>query len=709
MGAELHFALLRGAESWGVRRRERWPDRTSRPHLSRYPVSHILWRPDRTAMSFSRFVFLLAFLLVAPASAQERVLAVISVEAGGHDRVDTPVLVSLEGLPGAARELALVEVTGGAERCVPAQVLAGDPPRLAFVLDGTTPVGAVRAFEVRAREGRDAVATGQGAAGAANMRMAAASDGGATRLVADGTEVLAYRHAIDPAPEGSNPLFARGGYIHPLRSPSGEELTRTRPGDHLHHMGLWNPWTQTVFEGRTVDFWNLGSGQGTVRPVAVLSRIAGPVVAGFTASLDHVDFTSGEEKVALRERWDVRAWRTGAQRPLNVVDFTSTIAAASDSALRILAYRYQGIGLRGRAEWGDANSTLLTSEGHDKSSANTTRARWLMVQGETGANERSSGFLLLAAPTNHDHPERLRVWPTGEHDGVENIFVNFNPAQETDWVIVPGRPETLRYRIVTFDGPMSAEEAETLWADWAEPPSVTLRPAGLEGRRVLVYTKNGKGYVHDNIPYSIAAMRGLAGANGFEIEASDDPAVFTPENLARFDAIVFSNTNNETFDTDAQREALQAYVRGGGGIVGIHSASGSERDWPWFSALLGGNFVRHAPRQDFTAEVVDAGHPATAFLPRRWAIADDECYFLDELNPAIRVLLAADLVTVEDGDREPMPGTLFADRYPIAWYQAFDGGRQFYTSLGHRIEHYQDPVFLRHVLGGLRWVVNGDR
>ena len=655
---------------------------------------------DRTALESAPTAlgFALLLALAVPAAHAQDVVAVLSVSAGTHVRSETLVLAGLDAIPIGSGDFRLIEVTDGREIETASQVLAGDPPRLAFVLDGTTPVGAVRAFELR-RAGSQA----------GTDPMAATDDGGAIRLVAGGAEVLVYRYAVDPAPEGSDPLFARGGFIHPLRSPAGEELTRTRPYDHLHHMGLWNPWTQTVYEGRTVDFWNIGSGQGTVRPVAVLGRTAGPVVAGFTASLDHVDFTSGAEKIALRERWDVRAWRTEGSRPLNVVDFVSTIAAAGDSALRILAYRYQGLGLRGRADWGDMNSTLLTSEGHDKGSANYTRARWLLVQGSTPADQGSSGVLLLASPTNHDFPERLRVWPTGEHGGVENIFVNFNPAQETDWVIEPGRAETLRYRLVTFDGPMTAAEAERLWNDWAEPPAVTVRPAGLAGRRVLVYTKNGKGYVHDNIETSIEALRALGAENGFEVEASDDPAVFTPENLARFDVLVFSNTNNETFDTDTQREALQRFVRNGGGFVGIHSASGSERTWPWFSALLGGNFVRHAPRQDFTAEVVDAGHPATAFLPRRWAIADDECYFLDELNPAIRVLLAADLVTVEDRSREPFPGTLFADRFPIAWYQAFDGGRQFYTSLGHRIEDYRDPVFLRHVLGGIQWVVNGER
>jgi len=192
------------------------------------------------------------------------------------------------------------------------------------------------------------------------------------------------------------------------------------------------------------------------------------------------------------------------------------------------------------------------------------------------------------------------------------------------------------------------------------------------------------------------------------VDVSDDPTLFTVESLQRYDAIVFSNTNNEAFTSDAQRRAFQAYVRGGGGFVGIHSASGSERSWPWYFRLLGGTFVRHPPQQDFTVDVVDRAHPSTGFLPARWEIANDECYYLTALSPGIRVLLAADLTTVEDEMRDEYPGRIFGDAFPIAWYQEFDGGRQWYTALGHRPEEYQDPVFMRHILGGIRWVIAGE-
>jgi type 1 glutamine amidotransferase len=229
-----------------------------------------------------------------------------------------------------------------------------------------------------------------------------------------------------------------------------------------------------------------------------------------------------------------------------------------------------------------------------------------------------------------------------------------------------------------------------------------------EEPQVLVYTRNhvtnGKGYVHDNIAASVAMIRQLAATNGFAVAASDDPAVFTPENLKKYRALIFSNSNNEAFENDRQREAFKSFIQGGGGFVGIHSASGSERQWPYYWSVVGGKFKRHPPLQKFRIEVLDAKHPATAHLGATWQW-EDEFYYLDNLNPRMHVLLAGDLTTLKDADKNNYPGKTFGDLFPLAWCQEFDGGRQFYTALGHKIEYYNDPQFQRHVLGGILWVM----
>lgn len=219
--------------------------------------------------------------------------------------------------------------------------------------------------------------------------------------------------------------------------------------------------------------------------------------------------------------------------------------------------------------------------------------------------------------------------------------------------------------------------------------------------RLLVYTKNGAGYVHDNIPASIDAIKEIAREQRFSVDFSEDPAVFSDETLKRYSAIVFANTNNVVFDSDAGRVALMRYVQAGGGFVAIHSASGTERNWKWFAGLLGGTFSRHAPLQKFSVLVLDRTHPSVAHLPERWE-REDECYYLVRMNVNLRVLAVNDLTSVVDPKDKP---ATFGDVFPSVWYQEFDGGRQWYTSLGHRKEDYARPEFRRHLAGGIQSVV----
>ncbi len=225
--------------------------------------------------------------------------------------------------------------------------------------------------------------------------------------------------------------------------------------------------------------------------------------------------------------------------------------------------------------------------------------------------------------------------------------------------------------------------------------------------KVLVYTKNGKGYVHDNIDASVKAIQKMCSEKGIAVDVNDKPYVFTPDNLKQYKAIIFSNSNNEAFDTQEQRDAFQKYIQNGGGFVGIHSACASERDWPWFWANVGGLFVRHPKFQKFDVKVIDKNHISTNFLPDVWKW-EDECYYLNNLNPDIHVLLAVDLRTIEDEKTKEYPGDVFGNYFPLAWYHTFDGGHQFYTALGHKIEHYSDPLLVKHILGGILWAMGKE-
>lgn len=225
-----------------------------------------------------------------------------------------------------------------------------------------------------------------------------------------------------------------------------------------------------------------------------------------------------------------------------------------------------------------------------------------------------------------------------------------------------------------------------------------------ERDHLLIYTRNGDGYVHDNIEASVDALKELCADLDCTFDVSDEAALFTSENLARYDGLVFANTNNEAFETEAQRNAFKTYIQGGGAFMGIHSACASERDWPWFWAMLGGKFVRHPKYQEFDIRIIDSQHSSTRHLPATWQW-EDECYYMDQLNPDIHVLLAAELLTVKDSMRVAYPGTTFGDLFPLAWIHEYDGGRQFYTALGHSIEHYDDPLFREHLKGGMKWIL----
>lgn len=221
---------------------------------------------------------------------------------------------------------------------------------------------------------------------------------------------------------------------------------------------------------------------------------------------------------------------------------------------------------------------------------------------------------------------------------------------------------------------------------------------------ILVYQRNGKGFVHDNLAASAQALREVAAELKIACDVSTNAAVFSDDNLRRYHAIVFANSNNEAFESDAQRHAFQRYLQGGGAFMGIHSSTGSERQWPWFQQLQGAKFLRHPPLQKFAIRVSEPRHPSTAHLPAEW-LWTDECYFFTNVNPNVRVLLALDPATLRDPKLSSEPGQQVRGQHALAWCHESEGGRRFYTSLGHKIEHYSDPQYRKHLRGALEWLL----
>lgn len=203
-----------------------------------------------------------------------------------------------------------------------------------------------------------------------------------------------------------------------------------------------------------------------------------------------------------------------------------------------------------------------------------------------------------------------------------------------------------------------------------------------------------EGFRHASIEDGVAAVRQLGETHRFTVEHTEDPARFTPTELATFDAVVFLNTTGDVLD-EAQQTAFEAYVEGGGGFVGIHSASDTEYDWPWYGALVGAYFESHPAIQEATLEVADANHPATRALPNPWIRTDEWYTFRQPVDASARVLLRLDESSYEGGTMGP--------DHPIAWTQEIGRGRSVYTGLGHTSESYTEPLFLEHLGGALCW------
>ena len=214
--------------------------------------------------------------------------------------------------------------------------------------------------------------------------------------------------------------------------------------------------------------------------------------------------------------------------------------------------------------------------------------------------------------------------------------------------------------------------------------------------QLLVFTKTA-GYRHESIEKGAATLAAIGAANGFQITQTEDSLAFSKENLQKYQLVVFLSTTMDVLGT-AQQQAFEDYIKGGGAYMGIHAAADTEYDWPWYGKLAGAWFKSHPKQQEATIEVVNQTHPATKHLGASW-VHFDEWYNYKDINPDIQVLMKLDESSYEGGEN--------GDNHPIAWYQEFDGGRSFYTGLGHTEEAFDDPAFRQHLLGGIQWCLEG--
>ena len=218
---------------------------------------------------------------------------------------------------------------------------------------------------------------------------------------------------------------------------------------------------------------------------------------------------------------------------------------------------------------------------------------------------------------------------------------------------------------------------------------------------VLVFSRTA-GFRHASIPAAITTVRSLGESRSFSVEATEEPAAFSDQNLARFNVVVFLCTTGDVLDA-GQQQAFETFIRRGGGFVGVHSAADTEYDWAWYGGLVGAYFASHPSIQAATVRVTDRDHPSTSssVIPAVTTRTDEWYNFRDNPRSRVSVLATLDETTYAGG-------TMGAD-HPISWYQSYDGGRAFYTAMGHTEESYGEPAFVEHLAGGILWASGANR
>lgn len=222
--------------------------------------------------------------------------------------------------------------------------------------------------------------------------------------------------------------------------------------------------------------------------------------------------------------------------------------------------------------------------------------------------------------------------------------------------------------------------------------------------KILVFSKTA-GFYHESIPEGVAALQKLGEENGFEVDTTTDAGKFTEENLKQYSAVVFLSTTGDVLNPYHETD-FERFIQAGGGFVGIHAAADTEYEWPWYGKMVGGYFSDHPGIQDphpnvqkGSIDIVDTQHPSTEFLPSPWE-RTDEWYSYKDFNEDVNVLMTL--------DENSYQGGLDMGEHPIAWYHDYDGGRAFYTGGGHTADSFQEELFLRHVLEGIKYAIGSN-
>lgn len=231
-------------------------------------------------------------------------------------------------------------------------------------------------------------------------------------------------------------------------------------------------------------------------------------------------------------------------------------------------------------------------------------------------------------------------------------------------------------------------------------------PALAEQFNVLLFTKTA-GWHHESINAGVTAMKKMAERHHFKMDWHEMSSVFADDRLQNYDVIVFLNTTADILN-DEQQGAMERFIQSGKGFVGIHSASDTEYEWDWYTKMVGRTFHIHPAIQTAEIDVIDRKFPGVERMPDTFLWTDEFYEFGAERIEGLNYILSIDESTYDPvADWGRVAGEGMGDFHPIAWYHEYDGGRAFYTGLGHVPATFEDKMFLEHIYGGLYWAATG--
>ena len=381
------------------------------------------------------------------------------LHAGAHDRISYPIKIQIPEEFRDARNLSLVN--SNTNQTIPVQKLSAD--EFCFLLDQPLKAGEKRLYKLQRSE-----------KSVSPSKAHIDQNNGAISVSVGTKEVLRYHMEEVMPPEGNPAYYRKSGFIHPIFSPGGQIITEGFPEGHMHQHGFFFAWVNTVFEGRTPDFWNQHQQSGRVDHESVVDTTSGPVFATFSTTLIHKDISGADgPKNVLNETWTIRVY---ALEELFLFDLESVQSCATDSPLVMPAYRYGGMGIRANSQWFEGEGTFqdqevpnrqgvgqggfLTSEGRGRIEGNHTRPYWVQMDGKIDGVP--VGMVSMGHPDNFRYPQPVRIHPSMP-------YFCFAPMVVGDFAIEPGKSYHSQYRFLVFNGNPDQAMIDRLWRSYSEP------------------------------------------------------------------------------------------------------------------------------------------------------------------------------------------------------------------------------------------------